>query len=98
MSTTGTGGVGAPESPYQAAEFVRALPAEAKHVVFLALLREALEDNGDEGLLPIEDEDGNPFGYYLPPKAVAARAAALLPAVGAEREAELARRHAEPGK
>lgn len=85
-------------TPFQAVEFARALSPEAKQAVFLALLREAVEENGDTGLLPVEDEDGNPFGYYLPPKAVAARAEALLPHPSAEREAELARRSANPGK
>jgi hypothetical protein len=85
-------------TPYQAVEFARALSPEAKQAVFLALLREAVEENGDSCLLPIEDESGAPFGYYLPPKAVAARASALLPKLSAEREAELARRHADPGK
>lgn len=85
-------------NPYHAVEFARALSPDAKRAVFLALLREAVEENGDDGLLPVEDEDGNPFGYYLPPKAVAARAGALLPQLSAEREAELARRHANPGK
>ena len=51
------------------AEYVRGLSPEDKQVVFLALLREALEFNGDSGLLPIEDEAGKPFGYYVPPKA-----------------------------
>lgn len=85
-------------TPYQAVEFARALSPEAKQAVFLALLREAVEENGDSCLLPIEDDAGTPFGYYLPPKAVAARASALLPKLSAEREAELARRHADPGK
>jgi hypothetical protein len=85
-------------TPYQAIEFARALSPEAKQAVFLSLLREAVEENGDSCLLPIEDESGAPFGYYLPPKAVAARASALLPKLSAEHEAELARRHADPGK
>lgn len=59
------------------AEYVRALPPEAKHAVFLALLREALQFNGESGLLPIDDEDGRPFGYYVPPPAAAARADAF---------------------
>ena len=85
-------------SPVAAAEYVRTLSPDEKQAVFLALLREAIQINGDTGLLPVEDEEGNPFGYYLPPKAVAARAEALLPKLSQEREAELARRQSEPGR
>jgi hypothetical protein len=85
-------------SPVSAVEFVRSLPPEEKQAVFLALLREAIQLNGDTGLLPIEDEDGNPFGCYLPPKAIAARAEALLPKMSQEREAELAKRQNEPNR
>jgi hypothetical protein len=52
-----------------AVEYVRGLPPEDKQAVFLALLREAVAENGDTGLLPVDDEDGKPFGYYVPPKA-----------------------------
>ena len=50
-------------------DFVRSLTPEDKQSVFLLLLREALAINGDAGLLPIEDESGDQFGYYVPPKA-----------------------------
>ena len=50
-------------------EYIRTLPPEEKQAVFLALLREALQFHGDTGLLPIEDENGMPFGYYVPPTA-----------------------------
>ncbi len=56
-------------APASAVDYVRALQPEEKQAVFLALLREALTENGDTGLLPVDDEDGNPFGYYVPPKA-----------------------------
>lgn len=85
-------------SPITATEYVRTLSPEEKQAVFLALLREAIQINGDTGLLPVEDEEGNPFGYYLPPKAVAARAESQLPKLSKEREAELARRQSEPGR
>lgn len=58
-------------SATSAVEYVRALPPDEKQAVFLALLREALAENGDTGLLPVDDEDGKPFGYYVPPKAAA---------------------------
>ena len=100
MSAVTTPNASVPTVPAyrSAAEYVRALSSEEKQAVFLALLREAIQMNGDSGLLPVEDEDGNPFGYYLPPKAVAARAEALLPKLSQEREAELARRQSEPGR
>jgi hypothetical protein len=85
-------------SPASAVDYVRSLSPEEKQAVFLALLREALQLQGGEGPLPIEDEDGNPFGCYLPPKAVAARAEAALPKMSPEREAELAKRQNEPGR
>jgi hypothetical protein len=50
-------------------ELVRAMGPEDKQAVFLFLLREALALHGDRGLLPIEDESGQAFGYYVPPKA-----------------------------
>ncbi len=55
-----------------AIEYVHTLPPDEKQAVFLALLREALQIHGDAGLLPIEDEDGTPFGYYVPPTAAKA--------------------------
>lgn len=70
-------------------EFVRNLPPEEKGKVLLALLREAMEDNGDAGVMPIDDEDGKPFGYYVPPKAAAAIAERELPKLSPEREREL---------
>lgn len=59
------------------AEIVAALPPEDKYAVFLALLKEALAANGDTGLLPIDDELGKPFGYYVPPKAAEAISAQM---------------------
>jgi hypothetical protein len=54
--------------------------------VFLALLREALAEAGDTGLLPVDDEDGRPFGYYVSPKAVAAYLKVVPPELSAEQE------------
>jgi hypothetical protein len=55
--------------PASAVDYVRSLPPEEKQAVFLELLREAMRSYGDMGLLPIDDEEGRPFGYYVPPKA-----------------------------
>jgi len=57
------------------AEFVAALAPDDKHAVFLALLKDALSANGDSGLLPVHDEAGQPFGYYVSPKAAEAASA-----------------------
>jgi len=97
MSATATAlppATAADGTPVSPADYVRGLSPEDKQVVFLTLLREALQLNGDTGLLPVEDEDGKPFGYYVPPKVAAERADALLPKITPEREAELARRRA----
>ena len=74
------------------AEYVRSLPPEDKQAAFLALLREALEQNGDRGLLPIDDEDGKPFGYYVPPKAAEELFRLSGPKLSEEREQEIDRR------
>ena len=55
--------------PASAVDYVRSLPPEEKQAVFLELLREAMRSYGDRGLQPIDDEDGRPFGYYVPPRA-----------------------------
>jgi hypothetical protein len=74
------------------AEYVRSLPPEGKQAAFLALLREALEENGDSGLLPIDDEQGKPFGYYVPPKAAEELFRLHGPKLSEEREQEIDRR------
>ncbi len=53
-------------------EYVRSLDADQKHAVFMELLREAVELNGENGLLPIEDVNGDSYGYFVPPKAARA--------------------------
>ena len=73
-------------------DYVKALPPEDKQAVFLSLLREALAENGDAGLLPVDDENGKPFGYYVPPKAAAEMAERELPKLSPEREREMADR------
>ena len=78
-------------------ESVRALSPEDKQVVFLTLLREALEINGDTGLLPIDDEEGRSFGYYVPPKAAEERYKLYGPQLTEAEEAEIAERVRNPG-
>jgi hypothetical protein len=75
-----------------AVEYVRTLSPEEKQAVFLALLREVLAENGDTGVLPVDDEEGKPFGYYVPPKAAAEIAERELPKLSPQREKELAER------
>jgi hypothetical protein len=64
--------------------FVRNMSEEDKHFVLLELLREALQSHGDTGLLPIDDEHGKSFGYYVPPKAAAEQLRSLLPTLSPE--------------
>ena len=49
-------------------DYVRGLPQGEKQLVLVALLKEAVHLNGEKGLLTIDDENGKPFGYYVPPK------------------------------
>ena len=60
-----------------------------KQALLLALLREAMALNGDTGLLPVEDEAGRPFGYYVPPKAAAELYRETGPSFSPEEEQEL---------
>lgn len=83
-------------TPASAVEYVRTLPPEGKQAVFLALLREALAETGDTGLLPVDDEDGRPFGYYVPPKAAAAYLKVFPPALAEEQEEGIRRALATP--
>jgi hypothetical protein len=78
-------------TPVSLVEYVRAQPPEEKQAVFLALLREALQLNGDRGLLPIDDEQGKSFGYYVPPKVAAEQLRVLVPVLTPEQE-EITRR------
>lgn len=78
-------------------EYVRSLSPEDKQAVFLVLLREALALNGDTGLLPIDELDGTPFGYYVPPKAAAAIFEKYGPKLTPEEDAEMLRRTLTPG-
>jgi hypothetical protein len=84
---------GTPASPV---EYVRNLPPEEKQAVFLALLREALQYNGDTGLMPVEDENGKAFGYYVPPKVAAAHAAKAWAEMPAEVRERIGRPMGDP--
>ena len=55
--------------------------------MFLALLREALQSNGDTGLMHVEDEEGRSFGYYVPAKVAAEQFRSLVPTLSAEQRA-----------
>jgi len=70
----------ASESPLT---FLQRLSQEDKQIVFLRLLREALQSHGDTGLLPIDDEEGRAFGYYVSPKAAAEQFRSLSPVLNA---------------
>lgn len=84
-------GTAAPPAP-SPVDYVRQLSPEDKQAVFLELLREALRSHGDRGLLPIDDEAGKPFGYYVPPKAVAELYKLRGPKLTEEEEREIDRR------
>jgi hypothetical protein len=86
-TTPATATNGIPVSPV---EYVRSLSGEDKQAVFLALLREVISMCGNTGRILIDDEDGKPFGYYVPPKA--GEADELLPDPTHEQAAELDRR------
>ncbi len=66
MSAT-TDSVTRPLSPVV---YVQSLSLEDKQAVLVALLREAIQINGNDAPMPIEDESGQSMGYYLPPKPV----------------------------
>jgi hypothetical protein len=68
-------------------ELVRGMSPEDKGEIFVALLREALQYNGDAGLMHVEDEEGRPFGYYVPPKAAAEQFRSLAPILSPEQRA-----------
>jgi hypothetical protein len=85
-------------TPTTAAEFVRTLSDDDKGHVLIALLRELIEIHNDgKCLIPISTLEGESLGYYVPPKAAEAEAAAVLPKLTAERRAELDRRLKNPG-
>ena len=75
-----------------AAEYVRTLSDDDKGHVLIALLRELIEVNGGgKGLIPIDTPEGESLGYYVPPKAAAARFEAYGPKFTPEERAELER-------
>ena len=80
------------------AEFVARLDPDQKHDLFLALLRDALVVNGDTGLLPIDDEAGEMFGYYVPPKAAEEIYRLRGPQLTEEQEREFDARMRDPNR
>ncbi|MGL6096050.1 MAG: hypothetical protein ACRC7O_09675, partial [Fimbriiglobus sp.] len=78
--------VAAPPNPV---EYVRGLSPDDKQAVFLSLLREAVELNGDRGLIPIDDHGGTPFGYFVPPAAAAQLVAKFVPPLTPEQDAQM---------
>lgn len=74
-------------------EYVRQLRDEEKGEVLVALLRELIElHHGGKSLIPIHTPAGESLGYFVPPAAAREAAAAALPDLSPEREAELKRR------
>jgi hypothetical protein len=59
-------------------EYVRNLSPEDQDQVLLTLLREAVRIYGNMGQIPIKDEEGKPFGYYIPQGASEYRTARFI--------------------
>jgi hypothetical protein len=92
-STTSTNG-----SVTSAVDYVRSLSDEDKGHVLIALLRELIAINGGgKGLIPIDTPEGESLGYYVPPKAAAARFEMYGPKFTPEEQAELLERLKNPG-
>jgi hypothetical protein len=87
-----------PMSIPNAVEYVRELPPDDQEAVLRFLLKELIRINGGEGLIPFTF-DGEPMGYYVPPKAAEFLFEKYGPKLTPEREAEIAERIArnEPG-
>ena len=80
-----------------AAEFLRALPPEARPAVLSALLTEAAAESGGRSPVPLFAPDGRPQGYYLPPAAADRHVGDLTPVLRPERREAVARAVATPG-
>lgn len=87
----------APTTP-NAVEYVRALSPDDQEAIFVYLLKELIRMNGGEGLIPLETENGEPMGYYVPPKVAAEEFEKRGPKLTAEQRAEIQRRIDNPGK
>jgi len=70
-----------------AADLIRGMSSEEKEEVFLALLKEAIQESGDSGLMHVEDKEGHSLGYYVPPKVAAEHLRRLAPVLTAEQRA-----------
>ncbi len=77
--------------------FARSLSDDDMHGVLVALLRTAMERYGETTLIPVDDEAGRPWGYFVPPRAVDALYQVNGPGLTEEEEQELDRRLANPG-
>jgi hypothetical protein len=51
-------------------EMIKSLTINQKQEALEALIREGMENLGDEMIMPIETANGEPFGYYTPPSLV----------------------------
>ena len=76
-------------------ELIRTWSEEQKESVLNALLREVILSRADSTSIPVEDENGQPLGVFF------SRGPVLqsdIPKLTPEREAEFARRQANPGQ
>lgn len=79
-------------------EFVRGLRPEDQEAVLLYLLKEVTRIDGGNGLIPFQTDNGEPMGYYVPPKVAAEQFAKSGPRLTPEQRAEVQRRIDQPGK
>jgi hypothetical protein len=86
-----------PRPPLDPVAFVAGLADRDKHALLLALLREAIDLNGETGPIPIDDGAGQMFGYYVPQKAAEAIYETHGPKLTEAEEEEIDRRLANPG-
>lgn len=59
-------------------DYVGSLSPEVKQEVLIALLRELIEINGGNGLIPFNLPNGESLGHYVPPAAAMAQYEAML--------------------
>lgn len=88
----------APTPTTDPVEFVRSLPPHDQEAVLLYLLREVTRIDGGNGLIPFQTDDGEPMGYYVPPKVAAEQFEKHGPRLTPEQRAGVQRRIDQPGK